>query len=54
MRLVGGSSHLEGRVEYCVGNQWGTVCGNMWENEDAAVVCTQLGFSSQGRVELLG
>lgn len=50
VRLAGGNSHLEGRVEFCFNNVWGTVCSEGWGSEDTAVVCTQLGFISQGKV----
>lgn len=46
LRLVGGNSPLEGRVEICYYNQWGTVCDNSWGSLDARVVCGQLGYSS--------
>lgn len=49
VRLLEGSSELEGRVELCRNNQWGTVCVSGWDNSDARVVCRQLGFSVAGR-----
>ena len=48
MRLVEGATRLEGRVEICSNNAWGTVCDNGWGETDARVVCRQLDFSVAG------
>ena len=44
IRLRGGVSVLEGRVEVCLGGAWGTVCDDGWSGNDAVVACRQLGF----------
>ena len=49
IRLVGGTSSVEGRVEICISNEWGTVCDQMWDVTDAGVVCRQLGLPFTGK-----
>lgn len=53
VRLVNGSSFTEGRVEICLSDEWGTVCDQMWETTDAAVVCRELHFASIGTEQCL-
>ena len=48
LRLVDGSIPNEGRVEICINNVWGTICDDDWGDNDATVVCRQLGYSTTG------
>ena len=45
---MGGSNQYEGRVEMCLGGSWTSVCSEVWSNQEASVVCSQLGLAANG------
>ncbi|GAB1602356.1 deleted in malignant brain tumors 1 protein-like [Argonauta hians] len=45
IRLRGGSKPNEGRVEFKKNGIWGTLCDSDWDNDDATVLCRDLGYS---------
>ena len=45
---------MDGIVQLCHDEDWGTVCANGWDDSDASVVCRQLGFSPRGDSDCLG
>ena len=44
IRLAGGRTAFEGRVEVKRGSKWGMVCSDGWTTKEAMVACRQLGL----------
>ena len=44
VRLVGGSTVREGRLQVRIGDAWGSVCNFGWTIESAALACQQMGW----------
>ena len=46
LRLAGSSNsrYYAGRLEIYINGQWGTVCDDLWGNNEANVACKQMGF----------
>ena len=45
LSLVSGSNDMEGRIEICYEEQYGTICDRGFNAQIASIVCGQLGFS---------
>ena len=50
IRLIPYNSYSEtiGRVEVCVDGTWGSICHRFFTDNDAQVVCRQLGYTALG------
>lgn len=50
VRLVndGSVDPIEGRVEICINNIWGSVCNRGFSTEEAEVICRQINNTFEG------
>ena len=48
---MNGSNVLEGRVELCINNAWGTVCTDSVSEDDVEVICRQIGQLPPGTLK---
>ena len=44
IKLIGGFSEIEGRVEICSNQRWETIVQGSWRHEEAIVACNSLGY----------
>jgi hypothetical protein len=49
VRLVGGPNEFEGRVEVCVDGVWARWCAEGIVENEAVVICRQLGHTNGGK-----
>merc|ERR1712012_1384070 len=54
IRLVGGAGPHEGRIEVRFKNNWGTVCDDYFDINDAHVACKQTGFNGAKSFKTIG
>ncbi len=45
---------MEGRVELCINNTYGTICDYRWDTLEAQVACRQLGYADTSKAVLWG
>ena len=48
VHLAGSSYHTIGRVDVCINGTWGTICSTSFTDNDASVVCSDLGYIPYG------
>ena len=49
VRLVGGRTTNEGRLEYCYNGAWTQLCNSNFRNKEALAACRQLGYTNPSK-----
>jgi hypothetical protein len=47
VRLTGGSTYKDGKIEVFHSNQWGSICNNAFTVQDGKVICRMLGLDTE-------
>ena len=50
VRLVDGDSPNEGKVQICVNGVWGLLCSRSVDSNDARVICSQVGYTTESKI----
>ena len=53
LKLVGGESESDGRLEICLNKRWTTINGRGWTKTDTKVACNQLNYSALGYMNII-
>ena len=53
IRLIGGAFENEGTVQVCFNKLWGLISDYNWDNNDAKVVCNQLGYTAGSKLKVI-
>jgi hypothetical protein len=47
VRLTGGSTYKDGKIEVFHSNKWGSICNNTFTVQDGQVICRMLGLDTE-------
>jgi hypothetical protein len=47
VRLTGGSTYKDGKIEVFHSNKWGFICNNTFTVQDGQVICRMLGLDTE-------
>ena len=50
---MGGDNEVEGTVEICYDHIWGLISDAGWNDNDAEIVCTQLGYQIESKMVII-